>query len=871
MKTWLRTIWSRSWAVMRKGRLDREFDEELTTHLELLIDEGRRRGLSPTDARSDALRKLGRPVALREEHREQRGLPMLDIFAQDLRYAGRMLRKTPAFTVIVTLSLALGIGANTALFSLVDSLLLRSLPVREPNRLVQVQQRLTGSAKKPIDSFPKPVFDHVRTHNQVFSDIVGFNVLDRPVVTIDGEMEPSRQVDQVSDNFFVDLGVTPVVGRMPERSDGAVVILSYHLWRDRFSGSASVLGRLLIIDGQACSVIGVAPQQFFGLSIDDSVDLWMSSRTDASQQMMARLKPGVTAAQARAATQVLFHQLAESQPEIVPDVATQIELLPAGQGLSQLRAQYERPLLALTVLVTLVFFITCTNVGNLLLVRNAARRREFTVRAALGARRSRLILQILVESVILAALGGILALLIARWGVSILLSMLPLSANPKGLAFHADAHILAFAAGVSLLSALLFALAPAWRATQLDLTATLRMSQGSRSTKGTRRLRHSLVACQVGLSVLLLVGAGLFVQTLQNIVRVDVGFNPDGLLQVSVDTRASGYVRGQVGSLYRLLSERVSAIPGVRSVTFSRNRVMQGNVSRGRVALPGHTLSPDEGWDAHMVGPLFFETMNIPVVRGRTFTAADVAQDRQVVVISEAFAKQYFPNEDPVGKRIGEPPTIEILGVVGDTRLASVRRESSPTMYVMARREPDRFDALEVRTSGDAEAIARAVREEVRRVNPRLLIDVRTMRRHMNESVVKERMVAAASAFFSLLGLLLASIGVFGVASYTVAQRTNELGIRMALGASQWSVIRESLRETMIVFGAGLVAGIVAAIAAVRLTSTFVSDLLFGLTATDTTNMIGAVLLMVVVALAACILPARRATRIDPLTAIREE
>src|SRR6266511_3437975 len=252
MKEWLRSIWSRAWAVVRKERLDREFDEELSTHLELLVDEGRRRGLSHADAQREALRKLGRPAALRELHREQRGMPVLDVLAQDLRYSIRILSKSPAFACMATLSLALGIGANTALFSLVDGLLLRSLPVREPDRLVQVQQRLTGSAKKPIDSFPKPVFDHVRTHNQVFSDIVGFNVLDRPVVTIDGEMEPSRQVDQVSDNFFLDLGVTPVVGRMPERSDGAVVILSYHLWRDRFSGSASVLGRLLIIDGQAC-------------------------------------------------------------------------------------------------------------------------------------------------------------------------------------------------------------------------------------------------------------------------------------------------------------------------------------------------------------------------------------------------------------------------------------------------------------------------------------------------------------------------------------------------------------------------------------------------------------------------------------------
>jgi predicted permease len=371
--------------------------------------------------------------------------------------------------------------------------------------------------------------------------------------------------------------------------------------------------------------------------------------------------------------------------------------------------------------------------------------------------------------------------------------------------------------------------------------------------------------------VLLLVGAGLFVQTLRNLVNLDVGFNPNSLLQVSVDTRASGYVRGQVGGLYRLLFERLSAIPGVRSVTFVRNPVMQGSVGHGRLVLPGRTLDPGETWDVHVVGPSFFETMNIPIVRGSTFTAAHLAQDRPFVAISEAFAKRYFPNEDPVGKRIGEPPNIEIIGVVGNTRIGAVRTDNSPAMYLMATTEPDRFNALEIRTSGDEDTIARAVREEVRRVNPRLLIDVRTMRRQIDESIVKERLVAAISAFFSLLGLLLASIGIFGVASYTVAQRTNEMGIRIALGAGQWSVVRESLRDTMLVVGVGLAAGTIVSIAAVRLAASLMSDLLFGLTATDVANIVGAVLLVVVVALAACILPARRATRVDPVVALRYE
>jgi predicted permease len=432
MTHWLRTIWSRSLAMVTKDRLDRDFDEELTTHLELLIDEARRRGMSHTDARRAALLKLGGLESIREVHREQRGMPVLDVLAQDLRYAVRMLSKSPAFTCIVTLSLALGIGANTALFSLVDDLLLRSLPVREPDRLVQVRQTVTVlGITKVATSFPKDAFDYIRRHNQVFSEIVGFTPLDRPVVMVDGIAEPARQVEQVSENFFRDLGVPTALGRTPDSSDGPVAVISYRLWRARFDASSSAVGRSLTIDGQTYSLIGVAVPQFLGLSLESSPDLWISSAglsAAAPQQMIARLKPGVIASQAQAALDVLFNQLAQEPPGIVaggrpgqPPAA--VALLAAGKGLSALRAQYERPLLALTGLVTLVLLITCTNVGNLLMVRNSARKRELAVRAALGARRSRLVLQYLVESAVLAALGGILALVFARWGVSIILSI----------------------------------------------------------------------------------------------------------------------------------------------------------------------------------------------------------------------------------------------------------------------------------------------------------------------------------------------------------------------------------------------------------------------------------------------------------------
>jgi predicted permease len=863
---WLRPIMARSRAVVRRRQLDREFDEELTTHLELLIDEGRRHGLSDADARRDAIRKLGQPVALREVHREQRGMPLLDALAQDVRYAVRVLWKSPAFTGIVTLSLALGIGANTALFSLVDDLLLRSLPVYQPERLVQVRQTVRGPGFKKVGpTFPREAFDYVRAHNQVLSEVVGFNQLNHPVVTVDGALEPPRRVERVSDNFFRDLGVMPSLGRTPEPSDDAVAIINDGLWRSRFGRSNTVIGRVLTVDGQPYTIIGIAPPRFLGLAIEQSADVWISSRTAAPQQMIARLKPGVSPAQAQAGLQVLFSQLGQAQPDVVSwDDRSGIELLPAGKGLSRLRAEYERPLLALMVLVTLLLLITCTNVGNLLVVRNTARRRELTMRIALGARRSRLMLQCLVESLVLAVMGGILALVFARWGVSIILSMLPLPAIPEGLAFNADARVLGFAAGVSLLGALLFGLAPAWRATQVDLTTVLRSSQGNTPTKGTRRLGRLLVACQVGLSVLLLVGAGLFVQTLRNLVNRDIGFNPESLLQVSLDTRGSGYQRGQVGPLYRLLVDRVAAIPGVRSVAGIRNPVMVGAGSRCGIQLPGVTLASDETVECADVGPSFFETMNIPVVSGRTFTTADFERSQGFMVINEAFAKRFFPNDDPSGR-------LPIIGVVRNSRLGAVRGESGPMMYLMLRREPDRFNALEVRSVGDSEGVAQAVQEEIRRVNPRLLIGIRTMRQEIDRELSTERMVAATSAFFALLGLLLVSIGIFGVASYTVSQKTSELGIRMALGAGRWTVIRESLRDTMLVFGAGLAGGIIAAVVAVRLTESVIADLLFGLTPTDATNMVGAVLLMVVVAVAACILPARRATRIDPLAAIRHE
>jgi predicted permease len=858
---WLRTVWARCVAALSRERLDREFDEELTTHLELLVDEGRQQGLSPADARRAAVQRLGRLDVLRETHREQRGLQIFDRLMQDLKYSLRMLWKTPVFTAVVALSLALGIGANTALFSLVDDLLLRSLPVRDPERLVQVRQvGLALGFRKPMEVFGPEGFDAMRDRNDALTDIVGFARLDRPAVLVDGEHEPGGDVQQVSANFFRDLGVVPAIGRVPEASDAAVGVLSYGWWQARFGGRPAVLGKLVTVNGQACEIVGVAPAGFHGLAIDMPADLWIAAPTEMGLQMVARTKLGLTPAQVMTTTDTVLRELAL----LPPGVKAETELLPAGHGLSQLRAQYAQPLLALTVLVALVLLITCTNVGNLLMVRNASRRRELTVRVALGAGRSRLVSQYLVESAVLAVLGGAAALAVARWGVSVLLSMLPVLALPETLAFDLDGRVLGFAAMLSLLSALLFGLAPAWRGTDVDVTA-LRSSPGSTSPASVRRIGRVLVACQVGLSVLLLVGAGLFLQTLRNLTHVDVGFNPDNLVQVSIDTRGAGYRDGEAaGAVYALLLERVAATPGVASVSAVRNPVMRHSLSRGVMRLPGLTLQPGEFWETANVGPAFFETMGIPLLNGRTFAATDFAADpRSTFLVNEAWARKYFPNDDPVARQIG------IIGVVGNARLAGVRSETAPMTFMMIPKEPDRVSAIEVRTVGPPTTVLAALRDEVRRIHPRLLMDVRTMRDEIARDTATERMVAGTSAFFGLLALLLVSIGIFGVASYAVAQRTTELGIRMALGAGRWAVIRESLNDTLRVLGVGLAAGTCAAIAAVRIAARFISDLLFGLGPADAASVAAAVLIMAVVAVAACIVPARHATRIDPLRAIR--
>jgi predicted permease len=860
--------------------------EEVCQHLDDTYRDALAAGATEGEARSRTLIELDSSEALsRALNRIVKDVPSPESalpigggsttlgLVEDLRVAARGLMKSRTFTSIAVLSLALGIGANTALFSLIDALLIRTLNVPEPDRLVFVRQiAMLGVSSKKMTNFPPPVFDAVRAQSAAVEDAMGFRSLDRAAVVIDGKLEPPRQVDRVSADFLRGLGVIPILGRTPEPSDGAVAVISHRLWQSRFEGAPDVLGRAAIVDGEVHTIIGVAPRDFRGVTVENATDIWVSSASPpASQQMIARLRLGVTIVQAEAALYLSFAGLAKDRPDVIPwSDQMRIEAAPAGHGFSTLRARYENSLLALGGLVSLVLLVTCANVANLLTLRHQARQRTFAVRMALGASRSRLIRYCLAECALVALMGGILALGFARAGVSILLAMLPLEAAPDGLAFQTDIRVLAFTGVISFVGTLLFGLTPALRATRFDPSVALRSGEASASPLGGM-LGRGLMAAQVGFAVILLAGAGLFGQTLRNLASLDVGFKTDNLLQVTLDTAGAGYQRGQVGGLYRTVLEKVSAIPGVSSVAGIRNAVMQNSRTRRLMPLRGEPLGMDQAWDGVAVTASFFSTMGIETVRGRTFTEDDFAAKRMLVVVNESFAKRYFPNEDPVGLRVGARNDIEIVGIVRDARLADLRQKSDPMMYEMAPEEPDRVSGLVVRFSAPFAAVGPAIRETLRGIHPRLVVDVRTMKGEMDRSLARERLVAATSGFFGVLALLLASIGIYGVASSAVAQRTRDIGIRMALGARSAAVVRESLRGVARSLGAGLILGVGAAVIALRLANSLISDLLFGLTPTDAFNLLAASGVMALVAMGASFVPARRATTVNPLDVIRHE
>ena len=832
---------------------------------------------------------------------------------QDLRYGIRMLLKHKGFTAVAILSLALGIGANTAIFSLIDALMLRALPVHEPDRLV-----LFGNAKSAgitigfpdssSDLFSYPTYRELGQRNQVFSDLAAVHSFPSRVHGIVRASRSAGDLEQinaqmVSGTYFSVLGVKPLLGRMLSADDDItpgghpVVVASHSWWKSRFGGDPSVIGSTIDIDKTSYTIVGVAPQDFFGTTVGDSPNIWvplsmeeqlppgfkgLNNRMFQSLYLIGRLKPGVAVEQASVETNLIFKQLLNEysgpQPsaERLQDIQqARIELTPAGRGLSELRAEFSLPLKILMVVVGIVLLIACANIANLLLARAAARQQEFSLRVALGASPARIGRQLLTESLVLALLGGAAGVLLGSWGSSALVSMASTGPQSLPLNVEPDLRVLAFTLFVSVVSAVIFGTAPAIRASRVELNASLKSIRASSSAMTRSLLGKSLLVSQVALSLLLLVGAGLFVRTLINLQRVDTGFNQEQVLLFQIDTDSIGYKPdSRLVKLYRDVEERIGAIPGVRAVSFSMFAFNQGGwnspVSTRSLSVAARG---EQGIRNNSVGPDFFEAMGLPLLTGRGFGTQDTETSTKVAVISEEMARQVFPDSPAVGRRFGlggpeHSEDIEVIGVVKDAKYGNLTEKPASMAYYPYTQSINYLSNLEVNFSGEPGAIIAETRRAIKEVNRDLpIVEAVRMSEHVGRSLVQQKLIARLSSFFGLVALLLACIGLFGIMSYSVARRTNEIGIRMALGAGRGDVLKLMLREGLTPVIIGVAIGLPAAIVGARL----LTSLLFGLTPADPLTISLATVLLVAVAGLAGYLPARKAARVDPMTALRCE
>jgi predicted permease len=861
---------------------------------------------------------------------------------QDLRYGARMLIKTPGFTAIAVLSLALGIGANTALFSIVDVLLLKKLPVKEPERLVlfkSVAQRefstfsYTGSSNtdpatglRTMTSFPYQSLQRMTEQESALSDIFAFGNVSLSV-SAEGRADVASG-QAVSGNYFTGLGVQPLLGRVLNEDDdkpaaSAVAVLSHRYWKQRFGENPTVIGTQINLNNVAFTIIGVTPQGFEGtmqagstqdvtIPIAWEPQLYIDRERSNMNgnvwwlRLMGRLKPGATAEQARAQLEGAFHQSviehraarqAQSRAtggtairDLDPQQYPRLFLDPGGQGEMNQRQSYARSLYMLLGVVGLVLLIACANVANLLLSRAAVRQKEIGIRLALGASRWRLIRQLLTESVLMAALGGVTGILFAVWIKDGVLAVEDWGGRGmRALEPSLDLRVLAFTMLLSMVTGIVFGLAPAWRSTKVDLTPTLKDSARSSSSASRSLLSRGLVVLQVALSLLLLIGAGLFLRTLLNLQSVEPGFNTRNLLLFGIQPGLVGYKDDKLVQLYQQMTERLEAVPGVQAVTFSRMTLLaQGTSSRGvflRSALSdppdseGRIKPSGDGY-IHQVRENFLEAMGIPLLAGRTLKTEDDARAPRVVVVNQIFANKYFPNENPVGQRFTFDPTkpdqIEIIGLAQDAKYARQRDEIPPTIYATWRQELRSMSGVtfEVRTAGDPTASVAAVRQAVADVDSNLpLNNVKTQVEQADETLRMERLFAKLLTLFGLLAQQLAAIGLFGVMAYAVSQRTREIGIRMALGANRGNVMKMILRQGMTLALVGVVLGLAVAYALTKYLESKMDlkSMLFGVTVSDPLTYSVIAVGLTLVAFVACYIPARRATKVDPMVALRYE
>jgi len=892
-----------------------ELDKELRFHFEAQVADKVRAGIPESESRRLTRLEFGGLEQIKEGCRESRGTMWVEALVQDIRYGLRQLRKSPGFTLITIVSLALGIGANTAIFTLLNAILIRPLPVQSPGELLLFGDgQAQGSTNSVPDGswrlFSYSFFQDFRQKNTSFSGIAAVDSGDfRTKASIAGGAYETAHVTLVSGSYFSVLGVPALFGRTIGESDdslqaaGPVAVAGYTWFQRHFNGDPSALGKVIRIQSHDYTLVGVAAPGFLGTTVDQSTDLWIPISMQAfdrpgwkgldgkmfqSLYLIGRLKPGVNAAQASADTNLLFEQIMRSylgpQPskKHLDDLAhARVELTPGGRGVSFLRHDFSLPLKILMAIVALVLLVACANIANMLLARGVARTREVATRMALGASRRRIVFQLLTESVLLAFIGASAGVALAWKASAMLLNMARPGPDPVPLNLAPDLRVLAFTLGVTVLTAVLFGTLPAFRSAALEFTPALKDGRGSSSgsTRGT--LARALIVGQIALSVLLLVVAGLFVRSLIHLYDVDTGFDKHNVLLFTLDSSTANLPHGsdeiRSAVLEDQIERRVQTIPGVQSEGFAFFTFDQGGWT-DLALFQGIPRTPANGENVsyNIVGNGFFSAMGIPLIEGRTFNPQDTRNSPMVAVINQTMARRFFPNSSPIGHHFGvgespeHPGEFEVIGVVKDAKYFELDDGTQMAAYIACAQKSGFFGNFVVRYAPGAnrQDIVSRVRHSIAEINPNILVNsVNSLEEQVDRSIATQSLIARLSSFFGILAVFLACIGIYGLLSYSVARRTSELGIRLALGAQSHSLLWLVLRECLGLLLLGLVVGIPVALSSTRI----LKSLLFQLSPLDPTAIAIAVVAVASMTVAAAWLPARRATRINPTQALRAE